>query len=211
MGQTRPLLVLFSFFSHNKYSTNTINDKSVDGVHGRRRRFHWAVMAVMAVMYLIIYCTYVSKQAASHRPFQFLLIGKTKWGGTIILLLWWFQEMQNHSFFPRFGQKICFLQFSTIFSPSRLRQSSCSFIILLKTKVVYLWGTSSMDNVIKLPLDNLWQRESFGTEFWLLNIHEGSEVLYIEWDKLIGEVNPNGQSFQEILSVVKVMVVVQLV
>ena len=81
MGQTRPLLVLFSFFSHNKYSTNTINDKSVDGVHGRRRRFHWAVMAVMAVMYLIIYCTYVSKQAASHRPFQFLLIGKTKWGG----------------------------------------------------------------------------------------------------------------------------------
>ena len=119
MGQTRPLLVLFSFFSHNKYSTNTINDKSVDGVHGRRRRFHWAVMAVMAVMYLIIYCTYVSKQAASHRPFQFLLIGKTKWGGTIILLLWWFQEMQNHSFFPRFGQKICFLQFSTIFSPSR--------------------------------------------------------------------------------------------
>ena len=34
MGQTRPLFDLFSFFSHNKYSTNTINDKSIDGVLG---------------------------------------------------------------------------------------------------------------------------------------------------------------------------------
>ena len=29
---------LFSFFSHYKYSTNTINDKSVDGVLGTRTR-----------------------------------------------------------------------------------------------------------------------------------------------------------------------------
>ena len=34
MGQTRPL----SFFSHDKYSTNTINEKSVDGVLGTRTR-----------------------------------------------------------------------------------------------------------------------------------------------------------------------------
>ena len=35
MGQARPLLCLFSFFSHDKYSTNlTINDKSVDGMLG---------------------------------------------------------------------------------------------------------------------------------------------------------------------------------
>ena len=33
MTQTRPFL-FFSFFSHDKYSTNTINDKSVDGVLG---------------------------------------------------------------------------------------------------------------------------------------------------------------------------------
>ena len=32
MGQNRPLFVLFSFFSHDKYSTNTYNDKCVDGV-----------------------------------------------------------------------------------------------------------------------------------------------------------------------------------
>ena len=32
MDQTRPLFVLFLFFSHDKYSTNTINDQSVDGV-----------------------------------------------------------------------------------------------------------------------------------------------------------------------------------
>ena len=36
MGQTRPLFCLFSFFSHDKYSTNTINDKSIDGVLGTR-------------------------------------------------------------------------------------------------------------------------------------------------------------------------------
>ena len=29
---------LFSFFSHDKYSTNTINEKSVDGVLGTRTR-----------------------------------------------------------------------------------------------------------------------------------------------------------------------------
>ena len=29
---------LFSFFSHDKYSTNTINDKSIDGVLGTRTR-----------------------------------------------------------------------------------------------------------------------------------------------------------------------------
>ena len=34
MGQTWPLIVYFSFFSHDKYSTNTINDKSIDGVLG---------------------------------------------------------------------------------------------------------------------------------------------------------------------------------
>ena len=28
MGQTRPLFCLFSFFSHDKYSTNTINEKA---------------------------------------------------------------------------------------------------------------------------------------------------------------------------------------
>ena len=36
MGQTRPLFVYFSFFSHDKYSTNTINEKSRDGVLGTR-------------------------------------------------------------------------------------------------------------------------------------------------------------------------------
>ena len=35
MSQSQPLFV-FSFFSHDKYSTNTINDKSVDGVLGTR-------------------------------------------------------------------------------------------------------------------------------------------------------------------------------
>ena len=29
---------LFSFFSHDKYSTNTINEKSVDGVLGTQTR-----------------------------------------------------------------------------------------------------------------------------------------------------------------------------
>ena len=38
MGQTRPILII-SFFSHDKYSTNlTINDKSVDGVLGTQTR-----------------------------------------------------------------------------------------------------------------------------------------------------------------------------
>ena len=36
MGQTRPLFCLFSFFSHDKYSKNTINDKSIDCVLGTR-------------------------------------------------------------------------------------------------------------------------------------------------------------------------------
>ena len=36
MGRTRPLFVLFSFFSHDKYSTNTIYEKSIDGVLGTR-------------------------------------------------------------------------------------------------------------------------------------------------------------------------------
>ena len=36
MGQTRPLFSLFLFFSHGKYSTNTINDKSVNSVLGTR-------------------------------------------------------------------------------------------------------------------------------------------------------------------------------
>ena len=34
MAQARPLFIYFLFFSHDKYSTNTINDKSEDGVHG---------------------------------------------------------------------------------------------------------------------------------------------------------------------------------
>ena len=39
MGQTRPLFVLFSFLSHDKYSTNlTINYKSIDGVLGTQTR-----------------------------------------------------------------------------------------------------------------------------------------------------------------------------
>ena len=39
MGQTRPLFVyLFLFFSQEKYSTKTINDKSVDGVLGTQTR-----------------------------------------------------------------------------------------------------------------------------------------------------------------------------
>ena len=33
-----PASFLFSFFSHDKYSTNTINDKSIDGVLGTRTR-----------------------------------------------------------------------------------------------------------------------------------------------------------------------------
>ena len=36
MGQARPLFVVFSFFSNDKYSTNTIYEKSVDGVLGTR-------------------------------------------------------------------------------------------------------------------------------------------------------------------------------
>ena len=36
-GQTRPYFCLFSFFSHDKYSTNlTMNDKIVDDVLGTR-------------------------------------------------------------------------------------------------------------------------------------------------------------------------------
>ena len=36
MGQNRPFC-LFSFFSQDKYSTNfTVNDKSIDGMHGTR-------------------------------------------------------------------------------------------------------------------------------------------------------------------------------
>ena len=38
MGQRRPLFVTFSFLSHDKYSTNAINDKSTDGVLGTRTR-----------------------------------------------------------------------------------------------------------------------------------------------------------------------------
>ena len=38
MGQARPLFVYFSFFSNDKYSTNTINEKSIDGVLGIRTR-----------------------------------------------------------------------------------------------------------------------------------------------------------------------------
>ena len=37
MGQTG-LFVFISFFSHYKYSTNTLNDKSIDGVLGTRTR-----------------------------------------------------------------------------------------------------------------------------------------------------------------------------
>ena len=37
MAQTRPFYLLL-FFSHDKYSANTINDKSVDGVLGIRTR-----------------------------------------------------------------------------------------------------------------------------------------------------------------------------
>ena len=33
-----PASFLFSFLSHDKYSTNTINDKSIDGVLGTRTR-----------------------------------------------------------------------------------------------------------------------------------------------------------------------------
>ena len=36
MGQTH--FCLFLFFSHDKYSTNTINEKSLDGVHGTQTR-----------------------------------------------------------------------------------------------------------------------------------------------------------------------------
>ena len=36
MGQTRPHFCAFSFFSHDKYSTNTINEISIDGVLGTR-------------------------------------------------------------------------------------------------------------------------------------------------------------------------------
>ena len=50
-GPTPASFCLFSFFSHDKYSTNlTVDDKSIDGVlgtrtrggNGRRRRIHWA-------------------------------------------------------------------------------------------------------------------------------------------------------------------------
>ena len=36
MGQTRPLFVYFHSFHMTKYSTNTINEKSVNGVLGTR-------------------------------------------------------------------------------------------------------------------------------------------------------------------------------
>ena len=53
---------LFSFFSHEKYSSNTINEKSVDGVlgtrtrasNGRRRRIHWAMEAPIKRSYFVI-------------------------------------------------------------------------------------------------------------------------------------------------------------
>ena len=38
MGQARPLFVYFLFFSNDKYSTNTINEKSIDGVLGTQTR-----------------------------------------------------------------------------------------------------------------------------------------------------------------------------
>ena len=38
MGQIRPRFGLFSLHSHDKYSTITINDKSMDSVHGTRTR-----------------------------------------------------------------------------------------------------------------------------------------------------------------------------
>ena len=38
MGQARPLFVYFLFFSNDKYSTNTINENSIDGVLGTRTR-----------------------------------------------------------------------------------------------------------------------------------------------------------------------------
>ena len=37
MGQTG-LFLFISFFSHYKYGTNTLNDKSIDGVLGTRTR-----------------------------------------------------------------------------------------------------------------------------------------------------------------------------
>ena len=37
-GPIRPLFVYFRSFSHDKYSTNTINDRSIDGVLGTRTR-----------------------------------------------------------------------------------------------------------------------------------------------------------------------------
>ena len=36
MGPNQASFCLFSFFSHDKYSTITINDKSIDGVLGTR-------------------------------------------------------------------------------------------------------------------------------------------------------------------------------
>ena len=45
MAHSRPLFRLFSFFSHDKYSTNTINDKCIDGVLGTRTREHRMVGA----------------------------------------------------------------------------------------------------------------------------------------------------------------------
>ena len=38
MGQTRPLFVYFHCFSHDKYSRNTLNDKSIAGVVGTQTR-----------------------------------------------------------------------------------------------------------------------------------------------------------------------------
>ena len=38
MGQTQSLFVYSLFFSHDKYSTNTINDKSIDGALGTLTR-----------------------------------------------------------------------------------------------------------------------------------------------------------------------------
>ena len=53
ISQTRPLFCFILFFSHDKYSTNTITDKSLDGVlvttRGSRMVgngwFHWAMAA----------------------------------------------------------------------------------------------------------------------------------------------------------------------
>ena len=53
MGQNPASFCLFWFYSNDKYSKSTINDKSVDdklgnptqGGSGRRRGIHWAIEA----------------------------------------------------------------------------------------------------------------------------------------------------------------------